>query len=109
MEQHHGGDASISVLVHPGSFQPACYSHRSATSDLLGAYCTAVQLNGLLLGLSRSLFSHTTHVCVVPVSLIYVTRLPRSIMQQAAPVVRSLGGKMRDTVTDVRSQSAPLH
>lgn len=86
---------SIMEVVHPGSFQPGCYSHRSATSDLLGAHCTAVQLNGLLLGrsLSRSLFSHTTDVCVVPVSLIYVTRLPRSIMQQAAPLVRSLGGK----------------
>lgn len=109
MEQHHEGDASLFVLVHPGSFQPGCYSHRSATSDLLGAYCTAVQLNGLLLSLSRSLSSHTTDVCVVPVSFMYVTRRPRSIMQQAAPLVRSLGGEMCDTVSDVRSQSAPLH
>lgn len=68
-------------------------------SDLLTAYCSGVHLDGLLLGLPHSLFPQTMDGCAVPVSLIYVTRLPRSIMQQAAPLVRSLGGKMCEMLT----------
>lgn len=60
-------------------------------SDLLTVHCSGVLLDGLL-WLPHSVRSRMC-VCVVPVSFMYVTRLPRLITQQAAPLVRSPEGK----------------
>lgn len=97
-------------VVHPGSFQPGCYSHRSATSDLLGAHCTAVQLNGLLLGLSRSLALLAHYRCVRSSCLLNICH-PAATLHYATSCTTGPkpGGKMCDAVTDVRFQSAPLH
>lgn len=67
------------------SLPAGCPWHQSAASCRLSAHCSSV----------HTTFSHTTDGCIVPVSVVCVTRLTCLIMGQAAPLVRRpLGGNV---------------